>query len=782
MKDSDRIQLSDPQLSRLLEQHDPTWEMAPERWNTGIPLANGQIGAVIWGDGSPLKITLDRYDCWELREQQPDPEVFNYENLRRLVRVGAETSAEWDMNRRWRDPEKPYPTRLPMPRVEIDFPEVDEFKARLHLMRGTARGCLECERSRFVWSAFIPDEQNLLLLEIDTERTDTLPKVSVSLDHLDDDAKQKLAAWGYNEPETGVADHGSQWLRMEFPAGGEYAVAWRMHRTERGGVLAVAVLSHHDAQKPVAEALKLVRDPDVAALRKQNEAWWRRWWTASWLTLPDAFLESLWYVEMYKLGCSSRPGGLPITLQGLWTEDGVMPPWSGDYHLDMNVQESYWPVYASNHLDTGLPLYETFSKCLPRWREECEGFFGFDGLWSGCAIAPDGSHVHGYHGVEYWPGNVAWLSHHYWLHWLYSRDDEFLRERALPIMCGAMQTYMNLLEEDADGVLHMPLGYSPEWGEGSLARYAPDPACDIALIRWLGESLLEATAHLDLDGRDIAAERVQWRKILHDLADYPKDETGIKVTARDSLFESHRHHSHLMAVHPLGTLSMEDDDDAALIQRSINHWIQMGTGKWTGWAFPWASLIASRAGLGNLAWDMLGRYRAFITPNSFHVNGDYRVFGHSARRYTPMTLEAGFCAAAAIMEMLLQSWDGVIRLFPTVPECWGDAYFERLRAEGAFLVTASLSGGEVEYARITSEAGETCRLRNPWPGAEVVVRGSSSEKTVTGENLTWETEADAEYLVFRAEEPPNEGATSPGLPSRSGDQCNWFGLSEVSRF
>jgi len=772
------MHLSDKQLARLLEQHDLVWEAPPVEWLTGIPLANGHIGANIWGDGSPLKITLDKYDCWELREQTPDPEIFNYQNLRRLVEAGAEETAQWDMVKRWRIDEKPHPTRLPMPRVELDIPGADDFRARLHLQRGTARGSVECKGGGIVWNAFVPDEANLLLIEFETSGAAKLPKVTCSLDHLEDEAKETLEAWGYEKPETGTADHGSHWLRLKFPAGGEYAVAWRMQETERGGVLAVALQSHHDADKPVPAALKLVREPDVATLRASHEAWWRDWWRTSWLTIPDAMLENLWYAEMYKLGCSSRPGGLPITLQGLWTADGVMPPWSGDYHLDMNVQESYWPVYTSNHLDAGLPLYDNFTQCLPRWREECEEFFGFEGIWSTCAIAYDGSHVHGYHGVEYWPGNAAWLAHHYWLHWLYSRDDDFLREQALPMMRGAMLTYMNLLEPDEGGTLHLPLGYSPEWGEGSVKRYGRDPSCDIALIRWLGESLLEATAHLDIADK----ERVRWQKTLRNLADYPRDGTGLKITAEDELWESHRHHSHLMAIHPLGTLTREDPDENSLIQRSITHLTEMGTGRWTGWAFPWASLIASRAGLGNMAWDMLRRYHAFMMPNSLHVNGDYRAFGHACARYKPMTLEAGFAAAAAIMEMLLQSWGGTIRLFPTVPDRWDNAYFEDLRAEGAFLVSAQMLDGVVSCTRIASEAGGTCVLRNPWPGEEVIVRGPDGEQTLSGEDLCWETEAGAQYKVHPADQEPDEGALCPDPPLRPEWQSNWFGLHKAPRF
>ena len=555
-----------------------------------------------------------------------------------------------------------------MPRVEITFPDAEDFEAKLDLYGAQASGSI----GEATWSARVDAQANLLLAELQCDKP---PPVRVSLDHLSVEAQQTLAAWGYEPPERGH-EGGASWLRLRFPAGGEYIVAWQVHEVPRREFLvAIAVLSHHDAEDPRAEAVRLVQGAAERQreLRAEHTAWWADWWRACFLTIPDPWLENLFYVGLYKLACSSRPGSLPITLQGLWTADGVMPPWCGDYHLDMNVQESYWPVYASNHLDAGLPLYETFSRCLPRWREQCRSFFGFEGLHSGCAIGPGGERIHGYHGVEFWPGNVAWLAHHYWLHWLHSRDEAFLRAQALPMMRGAMATYLGLLEEGEDGRLHLPLGYSPEWGEGSIARYAPDPAGDLALIRWLGEALVEATEVLGVTD----PERGRWLETLERLADLPGDpkrshgDGGIQVTARDPLFESHRHHSHLMAIHPLGTLHLDQDDAArALIGASITRLIREGHGRWTGWSWPWASLLASRAGLGNMAGEMLRQYRAFVTANSFHINGDPRVFGLSHARYSPMTLEAGFAAAAAIMEMVLQSWGGTIRVFPTVPDWW----------------------------------------------------------------------------------------------------------------
>ncbi len=747
------MRLTDEQIAATLEHHDLTWDAPPVKWNTGISLANGRIGAMIWGDGSPLKITLDKYDCWELREQRADPEIYNYQNLRRLIAEGDDDETRRQMVDLWRVDELPHPTRLPMPRLELDFGACEFADARLRLHDATATGTLTTEKGNIAWNAYVHAQRNLLVFDLAYDGLARLAGVRCSLDHLNDEAKQTLRDWGYEDPETGEQD-GCEWLRLKYPAGGEYVVAWRQ--------------SHRDSDDPLAEAIRLATAADDD---ETHADWWREYWRRSSLSIPDSRLEALWWIEMYKLGCSSRPGSLPITLQGLWTADGVMPPWSGDYHMDMNVQESYWPIYTANRLELG--------EC-PWWEERCREFFGFEGLWSGCAIAPNGARVYGYHGVEYWPGNVAWLAHHYWLHWLYSRDEGFLRAQALPMMSGALRVYQNLLERGDDGRLHLPLGYAPEWGEGSGERYAPDPASDIALIRMLCEALADTAETLGLTGAEVDG----WAETLANLADYPQGGEGLWVTSRDSLWESHRHHSHLMAIHPLGVLNIEQNDEArSLVARSINHWTQMGTGRWTGWAFPWGSLLASRAGYGNMAWDMLRRYvDAFITPNTMHVNGDPRRFGHSHAAYEPMTLEAGFAYAAAVMEMLLQSWGGTIRLFPTVPDRWHDASFEDLRAEGAFVVSAKLRDGEVAFAGIVSEMGGACRLRNPWPGETVIVRGSAGDLELRGETVEWETAPRSEYLVFAQGREPDTNDLAPTLPARTEADRHWFGVKRLPRF
>lgn len=771
---------------QFLDQHDLIWEMPPARWIEGIPLGNGHIGALVWGAGTesvPLRITLDRYDAWETRERVLGEGDVTYRELRRLVAEGKRKEAEDCLWHTLYPKGSPYPTRLPMPRFELTCsPPLawDEGRLSLHKAAITLRA-QSGGRSALLTVA-VHAQRNVVVIRLTGGATQLTPHLR--FDHLDEGARRLLEQWGYPAPATTESqDAGSLVLRA--PNGYECAAAWERVRAANGDELVcLALLSNEDAAVPLDAARGLAREAcktegDLAT----HEAWWADYWTKSFITIPDARLEALYYIEMYKLGSLARPGGYPITLQGLWTRDGAMPPWSGDYHLDMNVQQTYWPIYTANRLELGEPLYRTFSRCIPRWQAQCRQFFGFDGIWSGCAIGPRGERVFGYSAVELWPGNAAWLAHHYWLHFLYSQDEAFLRDQALPMIRLAFLTYANLLEPEEDGKLHVPLSNSPEWREGSFDAFCKDPTCDLALIRFLGSAILKANDVLGVE--DGLTQRV--REVLERLVEPQQTDHCLFISAGTPLTHSHRHHSHLMGIHPLGLLTVEGSEtERVVIRSSLAQIRHLGTGQWTGWSFPWMALIASRAGYGNMAWQMLDIYaNCFIKPNTFHVNGDPRNFGLTMFDYEPMTLEAGFGAAAAVMETLLQSHNGRIRLFPSMPDRWHDAYFTDLRAEGAFLVTAKRIGDAVPFVLVKSEAGRPCEIANPFTGEaelEPLDQESPVHVRLGGNILQFETAPNTRYLLYPAGRPPTQSDLQPLRFDRTDLDRNFYGLKRHPRF
>ena len=761
-------------------QHDLVYDLSPA-WLSGIPLGNGDIGALIWGDCHPLKITLDKYDAWELRSAPPGDPRFNYKGLRELI-----SERKFDEARRLFEKggtiefkqTEIYPTRLPLPRMELDFGSISKFSARLKLYDAVADGEFIISGDRIHWESFISAHANIFGIRFKYDGAPRLKKFDITLAHLDSEAASKLKRWGYNATE--VIDPDSGWLLQSRGDWG-YAVVWHIDRGKGSDAIYLTIVTEAKPEKLVELGKRtLAKGLRWNGLLEEHRKWWHKYWNRSFICLPDPKLENLFYAEMYKLGCCSRPGKFPISLQGIWTEDGVMPPWSGDYHLDMNVQESYWPIYASNRLELGLPLYERFHRNLPRFEAMCRDFFGFEGAWSRCEMGLDGAPIYGYYTTNFWPGNGAWLAHHYWLHYLYSMDKNFLKRKAYPFLRSFMKTYLNLLELGEDGRYHIPLSNSPEWEENSAGAWGSDTTCDLALARFLAHALIETCAVLKLEDADLP----RWKDVLEKLADYPQDGNGLQIFRGQRLTHSHRHHSHLMPIHPLGLLTMEGSEaEKRLIEHSLDQLVRHGTSEWTGWSFPWASLIASRAGRPHMAWKMLQDYFFFMSENSFHINGDPRRSGLSLFTYNPMTLEAGFCAAAAEMEMMLQSWGGKIRLFPSIPSFWHNAYFHGLRAEGGFLVSSRLWDGKVIYAKIASEAGGTCRMANPFGQDAMLtnVRGGRRQK-LSGPMLIFNTKKGGNYLLTPEGVKLSQKELKPTLSTWPKGEQHVFGCKERREF
>jgi hypothetical protein len=206
-------------------------------------------------------------------------------------------------------------------------------------------------------------------------------------------------------------------------------------------------------------------------------------------------------------------------------------------------------------------------------------------------------------------------------------------------------------------------------------------------------------------------------------------ETGKLLVAEGfPLQESHRHFSHLMAIHPLGQIRWEGSPAARkIILASLDDLRRLGTQLWTGYSFSWWSNLAARARDGETAERALEIFAtAFCLRNSFHCNGDQSGRGYSRFTYRPFTLEGNFAAAAGIQEMLLQSHSGPIRIFPAVPGDWRDAEFFTLRAEGAFLVSAQRKGGRTVRFEIAAERGGRCRVEDPFAGRAFRVDGIAS--------------------------------------------------------
>jgi alpha-L-fucosidase 2 len=706
-------------------------------WDEAMPLGNGLLGALVWGDGKPLRISLDRTDLWDLR---PVPEYespdYSYKTMRQWVKEGRIQ----DLHKLYDDPYgNPGPTKIPAGRIELTFDDGTTFQdASLDLAKATAQMRFEGEAAVEVFvhakeplgviriASRKPREVRLIAPPFAGEITEEAGANKISAGDL---ATLRYVAPVERRGDTWAGYLQDGWGGFRFAA----ALVWRQSESGWLGVWSIA--TSKESADPLATARTRCEDAiegGFDALSQGHSRWWRSYWDRASVSVPNAVIERQWYLETYKFGSAAREDTPPITLQGPWTADNMkIPPWKGDYHHDLNTELSYWPAYSGNRLEGAAGYVEWLWETRENARAWTKRFFGLPGLNVPMTADLEQNQIGGWHQYTHSATTAAWLSHHFWLQWRYSMDPRFLRERVYPWFKDVATFLEAVTEKGPDGKRNLPLSASPEINDNRLDAWFPSITnYDLALIRWTFERTAEMA---DLLGEKQVADH--WRGVLAEMPDLAVDPITQKLlVAKDyPLPASHRHFSHLMAIHPLGTIRWENGPrDQAIINASLADLDRLGTKQWCGYSFSWLANLAARARDGEKAEQALDVFsRAFCLRNGFHCNGDQTDKGYSDFRYRPFTLEGNFAAAAGLQEMLLQSYSGTVRVFPAIPATWRDASFKGLRAEGAFVVSAERKDGRVRSVEIVAEAGGPLRLENPFGEGGYVVTGVEGDTVRT---------------------------------------------------
>jgi hypothetical protein len=328
-------------------------------------------------------------------------------------------------------------------------------------------------------------------------------------------------------------------------------------------------------------------------------------------------------------------------------------------------------------------------------------------------------------------GSTAWTAQLLWLYYRYTGDTDFLRSKAYPMMKAAMRVYEAMLEDTGEE-WRLPVSVSPEFGGSSMSAWGANASYQLAAIHFLCRALVQASELLDLD----EDKRELWRDIDRRLPAAAVDDTGqICLWEGQPLPESHRHHSHLAGIYPFDTLEYGyGGQHEQIVRNSLRHLTAMGMGAWTGWCMPWASILFARQGNGDMAELLLKIYRRVFMNHGYASTHDAQFPGFTVMdgRPTIMQIEASLGAAAAVTEMLLHTRGGVLRVFPAVPAGWQDVSFSGLRAEGGFVVSATMEHGICQNVTIESQAEETLLLANPWGDELIIMEGPNGQETLMG--------------------------------------------------
>ena len=725
--------------------HVITHRSPPRAWHTGLPLGNGFLGALGWGDGNPLKFTLDCADLWDSRMddsfwRHPD---YNYANLRKLVEEGEydRALAIFGYQGHGMPEEAPAtPVKISVGRAEFNLGEMLEYEMRLDNDRAILAGRLETTTGVHSITAFVHRAADLFCLRIE----DAPAEAELELRPLCEINKDFAATLGH--PAAHLQSDGARRVySQEIPGGPCYALVWNA----RGPDYFLAIACAEDVKTAEEEAAAIWQaavGTGFDELRLEHEAAWSGFWAKSAVYLPEPAIELLWFYGLYLLGSSARPGAMPPGLQGLWAMDGVIPPWRGDYHLDMNVQETFWPACASGHLELMDCWCDYMRDCLPRAREFTRKVFGTEGTyWPGELV---GKYYKFFPTGVWYPlmafawshsGFTGWLA---WLRWRYTMDTAWLRKTGYPIVSDIFRFYRDNLVEESDGYLHVPLSTSPEYGTSSPEEsIAKDPNIDLALIRRCCDWVMEMETALGVDDLSAAAKSIRAR-----LAPYALSERNELCLWPDKLLDtSHLHPSHLMAIHPAMDLTTDgDQQQKRIIEASVRQYLALGEAGWGGHTYAQMISFAAVLGRGAWAYDCVRQYMDhFVWPNGLHHNCDLETNRYQAAapgwhksdqrtrdRYlgAKFTMEACCAVSAGISDMLLQGWGDTVRVFPAVPAHWRDLVFHDLLTEGAFRVSAARRMGQTVWVSVTATVDRALRLRDPFDGAAVEAAGCPAQR------------------------------------------------------
>ncbi len=554
------------------------------------------------------------------------------------------------------------------------------------------------------------------------------------------------------------------------------------------GRIAVAVVTKNEAADPLAAAIKLAQETlaaDPAAIRQSHQAYWRSFWDKLFVDAGHPYLTALYHMSLYELGITSR-GSRPVQFNGalnLWNESTRM--W-GDAYWCHNQSESYLQVYAANHVELADNFHAWIARVEPEAVKAGKKYFGVQGAYYPEVmgfryVVKDPDKPESGAGMGLMLSSGVRYALMMWNRYQYTLDAAFLRDKAYPVIRDCAAFYAHYAKLGPDGLYHVSPTMS--WEEPPVGA---DSQPDCAAWRAIFPLAIEASEMLGVDRDQVTV----WKDLLAKAPPYPVRDGLFSVVMRDDGTPEPTDHfqwqlPNLSAVFPYSVIGI--GSDPALKKLADDTFVRYRYNADAGHEF--LPVIAAR--LGNAEWwrgamFQYVQYMQVYDQGLFHyyntVGSKEKESGNGGELHP--YLEGSGILATAVNEMLLQSYDGIIRVFPATPERWPARFI--MKAAGSFLVASEHRGRDgIPYVAILPEGGgkRLCRMAIPWPeGCDLKVDGKTQKVAVENGTATFDTTPGVVYVLTPKGKSLSDvamvevGFKTPYSPCRLGNV--WYGTKD----